>query len=441
MKQHSITTWLSKSNNVWIFNLYTMSAAFLTYSCMYAFRKPFTAATFEGMSVLNIDLKIWLITAQVFGYALSKFIGIKVISEMKNTSRSIAILALIGTAELALLLFAVVPTPWNIVFLFINGVPLGMVWGIVFSYLEGRKTTELLGAGLCVSFIFSSGFVKSVGKWLMVSFQVSEFWMPFLTGLIFALPLVIAVYLLDKVPPPTKQDIEERVERLPMSAKSRWQFFKKFAIPLILLILVYMALTVFRDFRDNFSAEMWQTIGYGNSPEIFTITEVPISIGVLMIMSLVMFIKNNKTALFVNHFIIFFGLLVVGAGTLAFELNYIGGTFWMILVGTGLYLGYVPFNSIFFDRMIASFRYLANVGFLIYLADSFGYLASVTVLLYKNFGQPNMKWLDFFVAGAYLMSFFGMAMIVLSMIFFQFKFLALAKSKEDVALSAVRNQP
>jgi hypothetical protein len=259
--------------------------------------------------------------------------------------------------------------------------------------------------------------------------------MPFLTGLLFALPLIVSVFLLDKVPSPTRQDVDQRVERLPMSAKARWDFFRKFSAPLVLLILAYMILTVFRDFRDNFSAEMWQTIGHGDSPKIFTITEVPIALGVLMIMSLVMFIKNNKTALFVNHFIIFFGLLVVGASTLALELKYIDGTFWMILVGMGLYLGYVPFNSIFFDRMIASFRYVANVGFLIYLADSFGYLASVAVLFYKNFGHPDMIWMDFFVAGAYLLSFIGMAMIVLSMIFFQFKFLALSKSKKDITLS------
>ena len=67
----------------------------------------------------------------------------------------------------------------------LNGLPLGMIWGLVFSYLEGRRQTELLGAGLSVSFIFSSGVVKSVGKVLMQDFGVTQMWMPFLTGLIF----------------------------------------------------------------------------------------------------------------------------------------------------------------------------------------------------------------------------------------------------------------
>jgi len=34
--------------------------------------------------------------------------------------------------------------------------------GLIFSYLEGRQTTEALGAGLSVSFIFSAGFSKTV---------------------------------------------------------------------------------------------------------------------------------------------------------------------------------------------------------------------------------------------------------------------------------------
>jgi hypothetical protein len=28
----------------------------------------------------------------------------------------------------------------------------------------------------------------------------------------------------------------------------------------------------------------------------------------------------------------------------------VGAPLWMVLIGTGLYMGYVPFNSIFFDQ-------------------------------------------------------------------------------------------
>ena len=82
---------------------------------MYAFRKPFTVATFEDLSFAGVDYKIVLIIAQVLGYMLSKFIGIKVISELQPNKRIYYLLGLILAAELSLLLFGITPAPYNIV--------------------------------------------------------------------------------------------------------------------------------------------------------------------------------------------------------------------------------------------------------------------------------------------------------------------------------------
>ncbi|MCC6727009.1 MAG: hypothetical protein IT258_21080, partial [Saprospiraceae bacterium] len=128
-------------------------AAAATYTCMYAFRKPFTAATFEGIVYAGINYKVWLVVAQVLGYMASKFYGIRFISELKSAGRFQSIVLLIGFAWLSLLGFALVPPPWNIAFMFLNGLPLGLIWGIVFSYLEGRRTTEVLGIALASTFI------------------------------------------------------------------------------------------------------------------------------------------------------------------------------------------------------------------------------------------------------------------------------------------------
>ncbi|MEZ4828586.1 MAG: DUF5690 family protein [Bacteroidia bacterium] len=353
---------------------------------------------------------------------LSKFVGIKVIAERSGrTGRGKWIILLILSAQLALLGFALTPAPYNIPFLFLNGFPLGMVWGLVFSFLEGRQTTEMLGAGLSVSFIFSSGFVKSVGKWVMLS-GVSEFWMPFLTGLIFVLPLLLFVWMLEQLPPPSSKDEELRTHRAPMNAAERKAFVKKFLPGLIALIITYMLLTAFRDFRDNFAAEIWKTLGYGESAAIFTKTEVPISLAILIMMGAVMFIRDNYRALAVNHLIILAGVVMVGVSTFLFERKIMGPEIWMTLVGMGLYMGYVPYNSIFFDRLIASFRIVSNVGFLIYLADAFGYLASVGVMLYKDFGKPSLSWLDFFIGSGYVMFAVGGIGILLSLAYFHRKY-------------------
>ena len=75
---------------------------------MYGFRKPFTAATYET-DPFEPGIKASLVGAQVLGYMLSKFIGIKVISEMTAERRAIALLGLIGVAQLALVAFGLVP--------------------------------------------------------------------------------------------------------------------------------------------------------------------------------------------------------------------------------------------------------------------------------------------------------------------------------------------
>src|SRR4051812_23784043 len=107
--------------------LYLLSgalSAFCVYTCMYAFRKPFTAANYSGLSFFSVDYKIWLVIAQTIGYTLSKFYGIRFIAELKPERRRLLILLFIGTGWVSLLFFALAPVPYNIFFLLLNGFPL-----------------------------------------------------------------------------------------------------------------------------------------------------------------------------------------------------------------------------------------------------------------------------------------------------------------------------
>lgn len=420
VRSGAITQWLRDTNG-FLFSVYATLAAFCLYTCIFAFRKTYTVGTFEGHVFFGVSYKSWMVISQVVGYGLAKFAGIKLISELKSTFRVKGILIMITIAGLSWLFFAITPPPYNVVFLFTNGLPLGMGWGLVFSYLEGRRFTEVLGTGVSVSFIFSSGFAKSVGGFVMKFWGVSEYWMPFISACIFLLPLLFFLWMLNQVPPPDALDEELRTRRQPMNREARKKFLFMFAPGLVLLILTYTLLTAFRDFRDNYSADVWKTLGYGNSPEIFTKTETPVTIAILIIMGSIMFIRSNRNAFMINQAIILCGMLLVGIATFLFDQGLISAVAWMIMLGMGLYLGYVPFNSILFDRMIATFKYVSTVGFLIYLADAFGYLGSMGVLLYKELGQPNLSWLEFFIHAGYIMSVTGSLLILGSMLYFYFK--------------------
>jgi MFS family permease len=223
---------------------------------------------------------------------------------------------------------------------------------------------------------------------------------------------------LDQLPPPTAKDELLRTKRHPMNKGQRKMFIITFLPGIVMFILAYMLLTAFRDFRDNFAAEIWLALDQGTSPEIFTATEIPISLAVLVIMGSLMWVKNNNKALAINHFIILLGMVLIGASTFLFSLGLINAPPWMILVGLGLYMGYVPFNCIFFDRLLAAFQYTGTVGFVMYLADSFGYLGSVGVLFFKEFGFNSLSWLQFFMHGSYVVSAAGSVLILGSWIYF-----------------------
>ncbi|MEJ8803371.1 DUF5690 family protein [Pontibacter sp. H249] len=402
--------------------LYAAVVVFLAYTMIFGYRKSFTVATFDGMAIGGYSYKTLLVISQVLGYLLAKFYGIKYIAELKRTGRGKVILLLTGIAWLSWLLFALVPAPYNIVFLFINGFPLGMLWGVVFSYVEGRRSTDFIGATLAVSFIFASGFVKSVGAWLMVQFSISEFWMPFYTGLVFALPLVVFVYLMEKIPPPSQEDIRLRTERSAMTKADREAFVKEFYAGIVACVVIYCFATIFRDIRDNFGAEMWKELGYFDQPALFSKTETPITLIILVLIGSMVLIKNNYRALQTAHAFILIGFTIAGVSTLLFTTKSIEPIWWMMLVGLGLYMVYIPFNAVFFDRLISTFQYTGNVGFLIYLADSFGYVGSVGVLLSKEIFQVQLNWVTFFSNSVIGLSAIGLLLTAFSMVYFDRKY-------------------
>ncbi|HVW13832.1 MAG TPA: DUF5690 family protein [Mucilaginibacter sp.] len=392
-------------------------ASFGAYTSMYAFRKAFAAGTFAGLEYFHIDYKVWLVIAQIIGYTMSKFYGIKFISELKPNQRAKNILLLVGIAWLALLLFAIVPAPYNIVFLFINGFPLGLIWGLIFGYLEGRKSTEFMAAVLSISLIFASGFVKTIARILMSSFHVNEFNMPFVTGALFVIPLVLFVFVLELMPPPTAEDMKLRTKRLPMNADERKHFFRRFLPGIVLTLIIYVLLTIMRDVRDNFEVEIWSGLGIKDNT-IYTKIDSIISVAVLIAMSLLILVRRNLKAFSLIHMVIIGGCILIGIGTILFAFRLIGPMVWMTLAGLGLYMGYVPYNAVFFERLLASFQYKGNVGFLIYVADSMGYLGSVSVLLVKELGQPSVSWAEFFRNSVLVVAVVGGICATLSLIYF-----------------------
>ena len=403
-----------------LFTVFAGLAGFAAYFSMYAFRKPFSAALFMAVPGwhFKLDYKIALVLAQVLGYAVSKLIGVKLIAEVTPNKRALAIAVLIFLSWLALILFAIVPAPWNVIAMFLNGLPLGLIWGLVFGFMEGRRTSEVLGAILCASFIVSSGAVKSVGKLLMDVWHISPFWMPAATGALFFPLLGLSVWVLSQLPPPSPQDESARVRRAPMDAAARARFLNRYGLGIALLVLSYVLTTAIRDFRDNFAAEIWTQLGFGQAAAVFTASELPVAALSLTVLAVIIVVRDNTKALLMIHGVVFAGLMLLGLSTLAFQAGLLSPLAWMILSGAGLYMAYVPFNAMLFDRLIAASGTVGTAGFLIYIADASGYLGSCALLVWRNFGLPQLNWLQVFTASAYGSSIAGMILMALSALYF-----------------------
>ncbi|WEK34295.1 MAG: DUF5690 family protein [Candidatus Pseudobacter hemicellulosilyticus] len=400
--------------------LITALAAFGCYTSMYAFRKSFTAGLYPEPPLWGVDYKTWLVIAQVFGYMLSKFYGIRFIAEQGHRQRAARILTLIGISWMALLAFALAPAPWNIACLFLNGLPLGMIWGLVFSYLEGRRTTELLGAVMSISLVFASGFVKTAGRTLIEDWQVADRWMPFCTGLLFVLPLLLCTLLLELAPPPDQRDQQLRTVRTSMDAAARRHFLRSFLPGLLFTIITYILLTILRDLRDNFEVEIWADLGITDK-HIYARTDTLIALAVLLLISLLIFVKQNLLAFTLIHWMIIGGCLLAGGSSWLLQQQLISPTCWMTITGLGIYLAYIPYNAIFFERLLATFRHTGNIGFIMYVADAAGYLGSVSVLVVRELGFVKLSWGHFFGQAVWATSLVAGLLAIGSLVYFRQK--------------------
>ncbi len=373
-----------------LLSTFAIAASFSTYFAMYAFRKPIAAASFEEASVFGglLGFKTALLLGQLLGYTTSKFLGTRWLPEVTRTQRPQLLVGLILAAELALVAFGLLPRSLGIIALFANGLPLGMVWGLVVRYLEGRRSSDWLLAGLSCSFILASGVVKDIGR-LLIRAGITESWMPAATGALFLLPFLLSVYLLDQLPEPNAEDVALRTKRVPMSKAERQAFFRSFAPALLPLLTVYVLLTAFRDFRDNYGLEAFEALGVAGDSAVFTRAELPVAFLVLLALGALSLVKDARRGFYAALGLMTLGLLLLPLSTWALSAGFVGGIAWMILTGIGSYLAYVPYGSILFERLVA-FRGVAGTAvFGIYLADALGYAGSALLQIAHDLGSAG----------------------------------------------------
>lgn len=384
----------NKKISDFVFILWAGGAALLSYSLVYALRKPFTAASFDGMEAFGLDYKVLTTIIQILGYLIAKFVGIKLISELKKENRMKFILGSILIAELSLVMFGLLPAPYNIFAMFFNGLSLGCMWGVIFSFIEGRRTTDILASLLGISIVISSGVAKSIGLFVMNTLHIGEFWMPAFIGA-FALPLLALLgYILNRLPQPTTEDIAAKSQRVTLNSKQRKELFYNFMPVLILLFVANLMLVILRDIKEDFLVKIIDMSEH--SSWMFAQVDSIVTVIILVLFGMMVLVKSNIKVL-----VILLSMVVAGTATMSFvSLNYdalqLDTVTWLFVQSLSLYIAYLCFQSIFFDRFIACFKIKGNVGFFIVTIDFIGYTGTVLVLMFKEFFNTDINWLEFY---------------------------------------------
>ena len=131
------------------------------------------------------------------------------------------------------------------------------------------------------------------------------------------------------------------------------------------------------------------------SPELFLQADWPVAFGVMTALACLNLFRNHRYGLIAVFGVMLTGIVLMATATLLHDIEKISGLWWMILIGTGAYLAYVPYGAVLFERVMASTKVAGTAVFAIYLHDAIGYTGSITVQLYKDLGQGELNYFEF----------------------------------------------
>ena len=377
-----------------LFIVWAGGAALVSYALVYALRKPFTAATFEGLEFLGMDYKTATSIVQIAGYVLSKLLGIKLVSELQRRHRLPFLIGSVAMAELSLLAFGLLPVPWNIVALFFNGLSLGCMWGVIFSYLEGRRLSGVLASVMGMSIACSSALAKSAGLYLIRDLGVDPFWMPAIIGGVAFVLLVVLAFALNALPDPSAEDRAACAERVPMDGRQRRRIFLRFAPVLTMLFAANLFVTVVRDIKEDFLVNIVDTSQL--SAWAFSGVDAVVTAIILLLFLGVSLIRSHLNVLCTLLVLVLVSMFALVYVAWNYDWLALSPLAWLFVQSLGVYTAFLSFQTLFFERFVACYHIRGNVGFFIVTIDFIGYVGTVGVLVFKELFAGELDWLAFY---------------------------------------------
>jgi hypothetical protein len=217
-----------------------------------------------------------------------------------------------------------------------------------------------------------------------------------ITGGMFLLPFAAFVWMLTKLPQPSRDDIDERAERPQLGSAGRLELLKFLGIAYGCVVFAYTMLTILRGFRADFMPELLKGLQITGNALIFTQSEATIAAVVTLIAGLTSMLRFNRMAFRTALLLGIIGFACVPLSILLHHNGYLSGFLYLTMVGSGIYLPYVLIHTTVFERWIAIVRRPGSAAFLLTLADAIAYLAYLVALLLKPVIQKSANILVLF---------------------------------------------
>jgi hypothetical protein len=264
--------------------------------------------------------------------------------------------------------------------------------------------------------------------------------MPFLAGAAFLIPISFFIWMLGRIPPPDALDESARSKREPMTQEDRVRILRTYASGLAAISIMYLLVTILRSLRDDFAPEILTGLGAKVKADAYATIDFWVALIVMIVNGSSVFIKNNRFALQASLGVCGIGFVVTLMAVGLQMTTPLSPVMMMVMVGAGLYLPYVAVHTTIFERMIALTRDRANVGFLMYVADSLGYCGYVVLMLVKNFlprsNNQSADILSWFLVACVLASAISLGLTAFAWLRF-----SRATQKDPAVESDLRTQP
>src|SRR5690606_9982444 len=120
-------------------------------------------------------------------------------------------------------------------------------------------------------------------------------------------------------PPPDETDVQQRMDRQPMGKGDRRALLRSFLPGIFSLVVIYILVTILREIRDSFMADMWRESGVALQAGVFAKTETTISAVILVLIAAMIWLRNNFKAFMLAQGMMLAGFIIALAATILYQ--------------------------------------------------------------------------------------------------------------------------